>query len=744
MRRSKLTIVLILFAAVTVIAQTKDVISIIPKPVSTEMALGNFNLSSQTKLWIDNGEELEALGNFVSDYIKKSTGIELQATTKMTREVPSSLIQLHIDNNFEHADGYSLKIEPAKILITAKTGTGLFYGIQSFWQLLPIKCVGNCFSLPCLSITDYPRFNWRGMHLDVGRHLFPIEFIKKYIDILSFYKINKFHWHLTEDQGWRIEIKKYPKLTQVGAWRKETMKDGKPYGGFYTQEQIKEVVAYASARYITVVPEIELPGHSQAAIAAYPEYSCTGGPFDVGTVWGVIKDVYCAGNNKTFDFLQDVFDEVLALFPSEYIHIGGDECPKDRWKECPKCQLRIMEEGLKDEHELQSYFIQRIEKYLNNKGRKIIGWDEILEGGLAPNAAVMSWRGIDGGIAAAKAKHFAVMSPGTHCYFDHYQGLTNEPKAIGGYTSLEKIYSYEPIPAALNEEEAKYILGAQANMWTEYMPTSDYVEYMLLPRLLALSEVVWSPSASKDYKDFTSKIEKHYQLLENKGYNFRIPRPLPDEAELLLNKGDKLIMNKPFEKCEVRFTLDGSEPTLQSTLYTQPITLSQPTLVLAKVFMPGGKQSLISSCMVSFIDTTINGLNYKLYEGSWNMIPDFESITPVKTGKVKRLYLRDFKSKTEGYALNIESSINISVAGEYQFYLSSDDGSKLFINNQEIINNDGSHSMKEVSAKITLPAGKHPLKIHYFNKWGTNLLKLDYEGPGITKRMIPAGEFFLN
>jgi len=498
--------------------------SIVPKPASVEVQNGHFIISAQTKIWIEPGDEMKALGDLVSTAINSRLKTKLIAASKMTREIPASLIQLKIENGMRPAEAYRIEMTPKSITLIAGNGNGLFYGIQSLLQLMPIETKAKNISIKCLHIKDEPRFAWRGMHLDVCRHFFPVEFVKKYIDVLAMYKLNTFHWHLTEDQGWRIEIKKYPKLTEIGSMRKETMGDGKPYGGFYTQDQIKEVVEYARKKYINVVPEIEMPGHALAALASYPEFSCTGGPFEVGTVWGVIDDVFCAGNDRTFEFLQDVLTEVMDMFPSQIIHIGGDECPKKRWKACEKCQRRIKDLGLKDEYQLQSYFIQRIEKFVNSKGRKIIGWDEILEGGLAPNAAVMSWRGIEGGIAAAKAKHYAVMSPGTHCYFDHYQAQSGEPKAIGGFTNLEKVYSYEPIPAALNEEEARYILGAQANVWTEYIKTTDHVEYMLLPRMLALSEVVWSPKELRNEKDFLDRMKFHYNYLKKHSYNFRAPK----------------------------------------------------------------------------------------------------------------------------------------------------------------------------------------------------------------------------
>jgi hexosaminidase len=357
----------------------------------------------------------------------------------------------------------------------------------------------------------------------------PKEFILKYLDYMAFHKLNTFHWHLTEDQGWRIEIKKFPRLTEVGSVRKETLVghygsnsyDGKPAGGFYTQEEVKEIVAYASDRFITVVPEIEMPGHALAALASYPELGCTGGPYEVGTTWGVFDDVYCAGNAKTDTFLMDVLKEVIPLFPGEYFHIGGDECPKTRWKECPVCKQKMKEEGLKTEHELQSYFVQRMERFLNENGKKLIGWDEILEGGLAPNAAVMSWRGEDGGIAAARERHYVVMTPGEYCYLDHYQAdPITEPLAIGGYLPLKKLYGYEPIPAILSKEEAKYVLGAQGNVWTEYMQTPAQVEYMVFPRAAALAEVVWSPKGARDFDGFKTRLSRLSKFYDLMGINY--------------------------------------------------------------------------------------------------------------------------------------------------------------------------------------------------------------------------------
>jgi hexosaminidase len=399
---------------------------------------------------------------------------------------------------------------------------------------LPAVSTGNKVSIPAVQITDIPRFSWRGAHLDVGRHFFDKEFIKKYIDIIAIHKMNVFHWHLTDDQGWRIEIKKYPLLTEIGAWRDETVighpwagkepvkYDGIRHGGFYTQGEIKEIIDYAADRYITIVPEIEMPGHAQAAIASYPELGCTGEKMKVRTTWGISPNIYNTEDN-TFKFLEDVLTEVIDLFPSEYIHIGGDEALKDQWKASNKIQKQIKDLGLKDEHELQSYFIQRIEKFINSKGRKLIGWDEILEGGLAPNATVMSWRGIQGGIDAASQGHDVVMTPSTHCYLDYYQSKNTEmePLAIGGYLPLDTVYNYEPVPLELSADEAKHILGAQGNVWTEFIATPEHVEYMLLPRIAALAELTWTPKEMKNLEYFKKRLVIQVERYKTMGWNYR-------------------------------------------------------------------------------------------------------------------------------------------------------------------------------------------------------------------------------
>jgi hexosaminidase len=513
----------------------KKTLPLIPLPKEIDMGEGSFTLTSQTKLVL-NDPDLKSDAQLLNDFLIKNYGIALQVVS----QIPISASYISFDKPDWEAgwpENYHLTVDEKHIGILAEgKGSGFFYGMQTLFQLMPVVAhekgklnPTGSIVIPSVYIKDSPRYQWRGMHLDVCRHFFPKEFVKKYIDLLAMYKFNVFHWHLTEDQGWRIEIKKYPELTEVGAYRNGTsiglVKDKKidniRYGGFYTQEDIKEIVAYASARHITIVPEIELPGHSVAAIAAYPFLSCTGKKLEVEKVWGVFDDVYCP-KDSTFQFLEDVLTEVMALFPGKYIHIGGDECPKENWKKCASCQNIIKKERLKDEHELQSYFIRRIEKFVNSKGKQIIGWDEILEGGLAPNASVMSWRGTEGGIAAAKQKHFVVMSPGKPCYFDHYQSRNKdkEPLAIGGFNPLDSVYKYDPTPRGLSAEEQKYIMGAQGNVWTEYITTEKQVEYMAVPRMCALAEAVWTPKEKKNYNNFVVRLKQNSKMLDRMQVNY--------------------------------------------------------------------------------------------------------------------------------------------------------------------------------------------------------------------------------
>jgi hexosaminidase len=509
---------------------------IIPLPVSMQLMDGRFIITPETEITYPyDNEEVMKIAEFLDQMIFKSAGFHLP----LSGSEMSGKNTIHLQTG-KYPDigkeGYILNSSRKGVQINANEPSGLFYGVITLWQLFPAEINGDNLTIPAVQITDMPRFTWRGAHLDVCRHFFDVDFIKKYIDIIALHKMNVFHWHLTDDQGWRIEIRKYPRLTEIGAWRDETVighpwrnreegpvkYDGTRHGGFYTQDEIKDIIQYAADRYITIVPEIEMPGHAQAAIASYPELGCTGEKVKVRTIWGISPYVYNV-DDHTFKFLEDVLTEVMELFSSEYIHIGGDEAMKDQWKASRKIQKQIKDLGLKDEYELQSYFIKRIEEFINSKGRKLIGWDEILEGGLAPNATVMSWRGIQGGIEAARQGHDVVMTPTTHCYLDYYQSENTdlEPLAIGGYLPLDTVYNYEPVPVQLSAAEVKHILGAQGNVWTEFISTSEYLEYMLLPRLTAIAELTWTPKELKNPDDFKKRLERQIERYKLMGWNYR-------------------------------------------------------------------------------------------------------------------------------------------------------------------------------------------------------------------------------
>lgn len=575
------------------ISAQEKYLPLIPQPVSVQILQGSFQLTDKTVIVID-GDETKSDAEVFNFSIEKLFGFRLKIIKTDSVTSGSIVLKKTSAQSFKK-DSYKLSVQQNSISITGKDA-GVFYGLQTLLQLIKHDEKNNLI-IPCVDIEDTPRYEWRGMHLDVCRHFFPKEFIKKYIDLIAMYKMNTFHWHLTDDQGWRMEIKKYPKLTETGSWRNGSMIgaysaqqfDSIRYGGFYSQDDIKEIVAYASQRHITVVPEIEMPGHSLAALAAYPDLSCTGGPFEVGKAWGVYDDVYCP-KEETFEFLENVLAEVCELFPGKYIHIGGDECPKVRWKNCEQCKALMKKLKLKDENQLQSYFISRIGKILNKKEKQMIGWDEILEGGLAPGAAVMSWRGTDGGIAAAKQHHHVVMTPGAYCYFDKYQGSQEyEPLAIGGYTTVEKVYSYEPTPPELKAEEQKYILGAQGNVWTEYILTPQHVEYMAVPRMCALAEVLWSSKESKNYAGFQKRLIEHFSLLDKLDINYsKAIYELKTSVKPLNNQsGISFGVTSPFSSGKIFYTLDETNPSINSTLYSSSIIINKSCRVKAAYFEDG-------------------------------------------------------------------------------------------------------------------------------------------------------------
>jgi hexosaminidase len=535
--------VLLLASPMSGCAQDSAEPSIVPRPASVKMSSGSFELTRATPILVDAA--LVPLGRRLADALAPAMGYRMTVRSN-AMSAGASRVEMRLDDGLlarVGPEGYLLEARPNRVLIRAPNEAGIFYAMQTLRQMLPPRIFAGAlqrnvkWTIPAADIEDSPRFAWRGLHLDVGRHFMPKEFVKRYIDLLALHKMNVFHWHLTEDQGWRIEIKKYPRLTQVGAWRSETLigkrdradstkdkYDGTRHGGFYTQAEIREVVAYAADRYVTIVPEIEMPGHAQAAIAAYPRLGVKGDSIAVWPRWGVSENIFNA-EDSTVRFLQDVLDEVLALFPGPFIHVGGDEAVKKQWDSDARIQARMRELGVKDAHELQSWFIRQMDDYLTAKGRRLVGWDEILEGGLAPGATVMSWRGIKGGIEAARAGHDVVMTPTTHLYLDYYQSRDTiaEPLAIGGFLPIDSVYAFEPIPSDFTPAEARRVLGAQGNVWTEYMKTPAQVEYMVYPRASALSEIVWSPRARRDYADFRRRLDLHLQRLSALGVNYRKP-----------------------------------------------------------------------------------------------------------------------------------------------------------------------------------------------------------------------------
>ena len=750
----------------------ESMINIIPKPVEMEISEGIFHFSDSTRILVESeNAEVIQIARYLAKRIESVSGYPLEVSEYSGGgDLKNTLLLTTRDSETSHGnEGYTFQSDTNSVIIHGQPA-GLFYGVQTLFQLMPPQIynqdsvqTGITWTIPSVYIEDKPRFPWRGMHLDVGRHMFPVKFIKRYIDYLAMHKMNNFHWHLTEDQGWRIEIKKYPRLTEIGAYRDATVVghmgkpqvlDGVRYGGYYTQDEIREIVNYAKARFITVVPEIEMPGHSLSALAAYPYLSCTGGPFEVRQVWGITDDIYCAGNDSVFSFLEDVLTEVMTLFPSEYIHIGGDEAPKERWQECPKCQKRIAAEGLKDEHELQSYFISRIEKFLNSHHRQIIGWDEILEGGLAPNAAVMSWRGTEGGIAAAQQNHNVVMSPTDYCYFDYYQGDSSlEPLAIGGFLPLEKVYDFEPVPVELADDQKKYILGAQGNVWTEYIKHPEDVEYMALPRMSALAEVVWSAKEDRNLDDFLRRMSVHYSRLDEYGINYRWPSLEGFFAKNIFIDEIDVKINKKRKGSEIRYTLDGKDPSNKSTLYSAPIHLTETTVLKAREFMPDGRFSKmfeghfikqIPNDAISIV-MPASGLLYDYYETEEpiDSTANLDDLEPKTSGHIKTITF-PFEELPEVFGLIFRGFIKVPTAGVYIFTLLSNDGSRLYINEQLVVDNDGWHGAQERYGQIALKTGLHPIRVSYFQVGGGKALQVFVEGPGIDKHEIQPEEYFIS
>ena len=722
-------------------------INVIPAPQSLVQHKGYFELNNNTSLGATS-PEAKTIAEFFASKMKQSTGYEI----KVAEQGNISLV-INTSADLTNDEGYTLEVSEKNVTVTAKTAQGLFYGMQTFMQLLPAEIEspsvvsGIAWQAPSVSINDAPRFGYRGIHLDPCRHFMPVEAVKKYIDVLSLFKINRLHWHLTDDQGWRIEIKKYPKLQEIASKRIEG--EGFEHGGYYTQEEIKEVVQYAADHFITVIPELEIPGHEMAAIAAYPELSCKGEPGTPRIIWGVEDIVMCPGKEDMFKFLEGVIDEMVPLFPSEYFHVGGDECPKISWKNCPKCQARIQAEGLKgdDKHsaeeKLQSYVIQRMEKYLASKGKKIIGWDEILEGGLAPTATVMSWRGEEGGIAAASMNHSVIMTPsGNGMYLDAYQGDSKiEPVTIGGYTPLEKTYSYNPVPDTLAAiGKGNYILGVQGNTWSEYMYSEEKREYMIFPRIIAVAEIGWTNLDRKDYKDFERRIENAYVRLDGHDMNYHIPLPeQPNGSCDFVAFTDKAVLEFTTSRpMKMVYTLDGSEPTVTSTPYTAPIEINETTTLKIASALPSGKLSPIRTIQVEKqtlspakeVAQTKPGLEMEVFDGMFLNIKELEEAQPKGVKKVIRS-TRELTSQVKTsesmrgvkqYAAIANGYVNIPEDG---VYFVSSDLEEVWIDGKLLINNGG--EVKRFSRhdkSIALAKGLHEIKAvflgHIIGGWPSN------------------------
>jgi hexosaminidase len=702
----------------------------------------------------------------LNNLLKENYGFELSVTDKPTQKNKIEIISMgpDVSDSAPVYSGYQLSITPDYITILGSE-RGLFYGIQSLSQLLPAK-VEKSLEIPAVTINDQPRFAYRGMHLDVSRHFSPVEFVKKYIDLMAMYKFNTFHWHLTDDQGWRIEIKKYPKLTEIGSKRPESVKgrnltpyigDGVPVEGFYTQEQIKDVVAYAKARYITVIPEIELPGHSSAALTAYPELGCkTDYKYKVQTTWGIFKEVYCP-TEQTFKFLEDVISEVVDLFPdSPYIHIGGDEVLKDFWKESPFVQELKQRENLKDEHEVQSYFVRRMEKFINSKGKKIIGWDEILEGGVAPNATIMSWRGEKGGIEAARAKHDVIMTPNTYVYFDYGQGdPAYEPLNIGSYIPLSKVYGWDPVPKELTDDEKKFILGGQANIWTEYLPTPASVEYMAFPRMLALSEVLWTQPENKNYGDFLRRLPTQLARLDKLNVNYRIPEPAGLDNRIVDASGKATIELKPLiDGAKIYYTLDDTTPTTASIVYSSPIalTLNDGEVKTLKTItvLPNGRTSSVYAAVFVRRDPlpAVEGPTGEKRQGvTWELFTPNESLpgegVRIK-GESRSIQFAQFEKLTDlkkPFVATFDGYLNVPADGIYEFQVDATWDTTIVFDGQKLIDDVGTKDRKIRSAIIPLKAGMHQLSMRYNHRGGDSAFRFLYGLKGQGLNRLYGGEF---
>lgn len=738
-------------------------INIIPQPrVLTELKKPAFVLDARTSI-VASGKEAKTVAEFFATKMRRSTGLPIKVNSKSGKT-----IKLAIQKVEGGEEAYRLMSGASGVTITANTAKGLFWGMQTLMQLLPAEIEssklvsGITWSVPAVSIQDAPEFAYRGMHLDPCRHFCTVDEVKRHIDIISMFKINKLHWHLTEDQGWRIEIKKYPRLTELGS--KRTPAKGFATDGFYTQEEVKDIVAYAKARQVDIIPEIEMPGHAMGAIMAYPYLACNpktqkGNDYKIRDLWGVELDVFCAGNEEVFKFLQDVIDEVAPLFPSEYFHIGGDECPKVRWKSCPKCQARIKAEGLKDEHELQSYVIRRAQKMLAKHNKKLIGWDEILEGGLAPSAIVMSWRGEEGGIQSANMGHDVIMTPGSGgMYIDFYQGDPKiEPVGLCCYIPLERTYSYYPIPDKIAPDKRKHILGAQVNVWSEYLFTDSLRQYRAYPRTLALSEVVWSPKEKKNFADFCRRLDNASVRLDQYDINYHIPQPEQPHGSLnfIAFTDTTSLVLKTTRPIKVVYTTDGSTPNASSPVYTEPIKVDRSIVIKTASVLPSGKTSPVRT--ITFEKQTLRpaveltgvreGLRTKTSVGDYDTAADFAGATNWTDGTIEKIgkiipdRLRNNFDEIQRKAVIAEGYVHIPEDGCYVF---STNNEQFWIDGEKLIDNGG--DVKKFSRRdksIALKAGYHPIKVVFVGSMHGGFTSYwDDNGGRVQMRKLGTGRWF--
>jgi hexosaminidase len=724
-RRAGVLLLLLAAAGVRAESSLPPGLNIVPQPVTVKRLAGTFLLTDRTRILAADPDSRRIAAQF-NDYLLAQHGLRLRIGAPSPGRANAILFDRGGSDGLP-AEGYRLSIGPEGIRVSGR-GAGLFYGMQTLTQLLPAH-QPSPLALPSLNITDFPRFGYRGLLLDVGRHFFPVTYLKKLLDLAAQYKINRFHWHLTDNEGWRIEIRKYPRLTGMQSGKADHDVAG---AGYYTQAQIRELVAYAQARYITVIPEIEMPGHSGAAVAAYPHLACAHGA----------ADVLCP-TEETFTFVRNVLREVAGLFPGPYIHIGGDEVDKGGWKSSPEAQAVMTRNGLTDEDQLQSYFVRRVESYLKSRGKLLIGWDEILEGGLAAGAVVMSWRGEAGGIEAARLDHRVIMAPNDYCYFDYSQGdPAREPANIGGFIPLEKAYGYDPIPKDLPEGKRPYVLGAQANLWTEYIATPEYLEYMLFPRLLAFSEAVWSPAGGRDYSGFRQRLTDQLARLDQQDVRYRIPEP-DGLQDLYTTTSDHALveLHSLLPESRIYYTLDGSDPGEMSPRYEAPLRVelraNQKTILNLIVVAPGGRRSAVYGATFlrrAYLEATGEGtqrpgLQYTLFEGTFRSARDLADTAPAASGVTDSFDLQQF-NRPSNYGVRFEGTLSVPADDYYLFAVESDDGSVLEIDDEIVVDNDGNHASRLLTGHIPLRRGLHKFRLQYFQAGGGQALHVQWAATG--------------